>query len=207
MSSAASDPEKGRVENITSNGGTGGLTQFIAGMWEFPRGNVFGATAFASYGSFWISYATIFIPGSGIMAAFSDPQELNNAIGIYLIAWFMITVFFLYLCFSFHCPPLNAFVHRLAVLRRNVAFTVLLSCLSVALLLLAIAEWNGMEQCVLNCAPLYRYLHFFKICRVQKAGGVFGIVTGLVAFYIGVSELLVAEPRAVARLPQGLLHT
>jgi len=25
---------------------TGGLLQFIAGMWEFPRGNVFGATAF-----------------------------------------------------------------------------------------------------------------------------------------------------------------
>jgi GPR1/FUN34/yaaH family len=23
---------------------TGGLLQFIAGMWEFPRGNVFGAT-------------------------------------------------------------------------------------------------------------------------------------------------------------------
>ncbi|KAJ4477451.1 FUN34 transmembrane protein [Lentinula aciculospora] len=240
MSSAASDPEKGRVENIGNNGtsktraspdveeygpnsgdpvsyqrypshianpgpmglfsfasttfilslynvGTrgishsnvvvgmaifaGGLTQFIAGMWEFPRGNVFGATAFASYGSFWMSYATIFIPASGIMAAYSDPQELNNAIGIFLIAWFMITVFFL-----------------LAVIRRNVAFTVLLSALSIALLLLAIAEWSGMAL-------------------VQKTGGIFGIMTGLIAFYIGVSELLGAEPRAVARLPQGLLHT
>jgi succinate-acetate transporter protein len=39
----------------------GGLTQFIAGMWELPRGNVFGATAFSSYGAFWMSYATIFI--------------------------------------------------------------------------------------------------------------------------------------------------
>ncbi|KAJ3739320.1 FUN34 transmembrane protein [Lentinula detonsa] len=238
MASAANDAEKGRVENLTGNGGTrgstdieeygprsgdpvsyqrypshianpgpmglfsfasttfilsmynvgtrgishpnvvvgmaifaGGLTQFIAGMWEFPRGNVFGATAFASYGSFWMSYATIFIPGSGIMAAFTNPQELNNAIGIYLISWFMITVFFL-----------------LAVLRRNVAFTVLLSALSVALLLLAVAEWNGMEQ-------------------LQKGGGVFGIITGLIAFYIGVSELLRAESRAVARLPLGLLHT
>lgn len=37
--------------------------------------------------------------------------------------------------------------------------------------------------------------------------GAFGIVTGIVAFYIGTSELLNAEPRAVARLPQGLLHT
>ena len=26
----------------------GGLTQFMAGMWEFPRGNVFGATGESS---------------------------------------------------------------------------------------------------------------------------------------------------------------
>lgn len=30
----------------------GGLTQFIAGMWEFPRGNVFGATGTYSYTGF-----------------------------------------------------------------------------------------------------------------------------------------------------------
>src|ERR1700685_4716090 len=32
----------------------GGLGQFAAGMWEFTRGNTFGATAFSSYGGFWI---------------------------------------------------------------------------------------------------------------------------------------------------------
>src|ERR1035438_9883977 len=32
----------------------GGLGQFGAGMWEFRRGNTFGATAFSSYGGFWI---------------------------------------------------------------------------------------------------------------------------------------------------------
>jgi uncharacterized protein len=32
----------------------GGLIQLLAGMWEFRRGNVFGATAFSSYGGFWI---------------------------------------------------------------------------------------------------------------------------------------------------------
>ncbi|KIK66691.1 hypothetical protein GYMLUDRAFT_55397 [Collybiopsis luxurians FD-317 M1] len=149
----------------------GGLTQFIAGMWEFPRGNVFGATAFASYGSFWMSYATIFIPASGIQAAYSDPDEFANAVGIFLIAWFMITFFFL-----------------LAVLRRNVAFSVLLTALDLALLMLSIAEWSGNPH-------------------VLTAGGAFGICTGLIAFYIGVSELLRAEPRAVARLPLGILHT
>jgi succinate-acetate transporter protein len=32
----------------------GGLAQLLAGMWEFSNRNVFGATAFGTYGSFWI---------------------------------------------------------------------------------------------------------------------------------------------------------
>jgi uncharacterized protein len=34
--------------------GYGGLVQLLAGMWEFRNRNVFGATAFSSYGGFWI---------------------------------------------------------------------------------------------------------------------------------------------------------
>ena len=34
----------------------GGAAQFAAGMWEFAKGNTFGATAFTSYGAFWISF-------------------------------------------------------------------------------------------------------------------------------------------------------
>src|SRR5579862_4909226 len=32
----------------------GGLGQLLAGMWEFRNRNVLGATAFSSYGGFWI---------------------------------------------------------------------------------------------------------------------------------------------------------
>jgi uncharacterized protein len=32
----------------------GGFCQLLAGMWEFRNKNVFGATAFSSYGGFWI---------------------------------------------------------------------------------------------------------------------------------------------------------
>jgi succinate-acetate transporter protein len=32
----------------------GGIAQLLAGMWEFRNNNVFGATAFSSYGAFWI---------------------------------------------------------------------------------------------------------------------------------------------------------
>ena len=34
----------------------GGIGQLLAGMWEFAKGNTFGATAFSSYGAFWISF-------------------------------------------------------------------------------------------------------------------------------------------------------
>ncbi len=32
----------------------GGIAQLLAGMWEFRRQNVFGATAFGTYGAFWL---------------------------------------------------------------------------------------------------------------------------------------------------------
>ena len=42
--------------------GVGGLVQLLAGMWEFACGNTFGATAFSSYGGFWISFAVCLSP-------------------------------------------------------------------------------------------------------------------------------------------------
>jgi len=42
-----------------------------------------------------MSYATIFIPGSGIMAAYPDEAEMGNALGVFLMTWMMITIFFL----------------------------------------------------------------------------------------------------------------
>ncbi|KIM43556.1 hypothetical protein M413DRAFT_443484 [Hebeloma cylindrosporum] len=103
----------------------GGLAQLLAGMWEFPRGNVFGGTAFISYGAFWMSYATILIPASGIAASFTDPKELQSAVGIFLIAWFMVTLFLV-----------------VATLRKNIAFIVMFSFLALTFLLLAVGEFS-----------------------------------------------------------------
>lgn len=40
-----------------------------------------------------MSYATILIPGSGIAASFADEKEFQSGVGIFLIAWFMVTLF------------------------------------------------------------------------------------------------------------------
>jgi len=107
----------------------GGLAQLLAGMWEFPKGNAFGATAFTSYGAFWMSYATILIPGSGILSAFTDPAELDSALGIYLIAWFIVT-----------------FLLLIVTLRKNVGLVVLFAFLATTFLLLAAGTFTGVAS-------------------------------------------------------------
>jgi hypothetical protein len=50
----------------------GGLAQLLAGMWEFRNRYVFGATAFSSYGAFWIGaglYIELVIPAAKPTAA------------------------------------------------------------------------------------------------------------------------------------------
>ena len=51
----------------------GGLAQLLAGMWEFRRGNTFGAVAFTSYGAFWISF---FIPRD--LRREADPADRDD---------------------------------------------------------------------------------------------------------------------------------
>jgi succinate-acetate transporter protein len=45
----------------------GGFVQLLAGMWEFRNRNVFGATAFSSYGGFWM--------GLGLWALLVAPHD------------------------------------------------------------------------------------------------------------------------------------
>jgi succinate-acetate transporter protein len=52
--------------------------------------------ALSAYGAFWMSYAVVFIPDSGIIAAFGgQTEEFHQAFGIYLMVWFMITVMYM----------------------------------------------------------------------------------------------------------------
>jgi hypothetical protein len=65
----------------------GGVAQLLAGMWEFRTGNTFGATAFTSYGAFWLSYwAFVQFFADKVPAA-----DAGHAVGLYLIAWGIFT--------------------------------------------------------------------------------------------------------------------
>ena len=84
---------------------------------EFVAGNTFGATVFPSYAAFNLSYAMIFIPGTGILAcrmvftivdltianhgiAYMDAAtgrlrpEFSQALAMFCWAWFILTVIY-----------------------------------------------------------------------------------------------------------------
>ena len=69
----------------------GGLVQLVAGIQEFRRNNTFGATAFCSYGGFWLSLGFILLPGSGILAGLAADKSVSAGVGTFLLGWTIFT--------------------------------------------------------------------------------------------------------------------
>ena len=66
----------------------GGLIQLLAGLQEFKNRNVFGSTAFATYGGFWLSlgiFVVLISTNTAFYNVFKNSAELHNA-----LAWFVL---------------------------------------------------------------------------------------------------------------------
>jgi succinate-acetate transporter protein len=64
----------------------GGFVQLLAGMWEFRNTNVFGSTAFSTYGGFWIGlgiWAILFAPHATLTQADHDQGWIVLAFAIF----------------------------------------------------------------------------------------------------------------------------
>ncbi|KAJ2000342.1 hypothetical protein GGI04_004190 [Coemansia thaxteri] len=109
----------------------GGLCQLLAGMWEFAAGNTFGATAFSSYGGFWMSYAAILTPWFGVLDALeaAGSTVTSHALGIFLLGWAIMT-----------------FIFFLATLRTNLGMCLLFAFLDITFILLCAGEWNSKPR-------------------------------------------------------------
>ncbi len=68
----------------------GGLAQLLAGMWEFRKGNTFGATAFASFGAFWLSFYWLVTYDAAHLAPAADAHK---AVGLFLLSWAIFTAY------------------------------------------------------------------------------------------------------------------
>lgn len=70
----------------------GGIAQLLAGMWEFTKGNTFGAVAFSSYGAFWMSFWYLLnhvLPSE----AKAQPKDVLHSVGLYLLVWAIFTAY------------------------------------------------------------------------------------------------------------------
>ncbi len=100
----------------------GGIAQIIAGVMEWKKGNTFGATAFTSYGLFWLSLVALIL---------GPTKGLGNATSTGLLAWY----FFFWGLFTF--------VMFIATLRINRALQVVFGTLVILFWLLAVRDWSG----------------------------------------------------------------
>src|SRR5215468_4053612 len=131
----------------------GGLAQFVAGMWEFRNRNVFGATAFSTYGAFWIGiglWALLVAPppaGAGPVAAAAHAAAAGKDLGWILLAF---AIF-------------NTYMLLWSTLVNAAVFAVFLT-LEATEIILFIGNFAGSSGTV-------------------KFGGYVGIVTALMAWY------------------------
>ncbi len=102
----------------------GGIAQVLAGMWEFRTGNTFGAVAFTSFGAFWISFWALVTFFAGEIPA----EHVGAALGLYLIAWGIFTLYML-----------------VASLRTTAAIALVFALLTVTFFLLGIGNANESE--------------------------------------------------------------
>ncbi len=100
----------------------GGLAQIFAGMWEIRRGNTLGATAFSSFGLFWISLVSLkLLPVWGWAA-----QVSGQAMTAYLVMWGLFTGLL-----------------TISTFRANRALQVVFITLTILFFLLAVADFTG----------------------------------------------------------------
>jgi uncharacterized protein len=76
----------------------GGLVQLLAGMWEFRNRNVFGATAFSTYGGFWLAlgtYVTLATVSHSFAGLLKGP-DLDNSLAWFLIAFAIFNTYMMF---------------------------------------------------------------------------------------------------------------
>ncbi|MGO4783978.1 acetate uptake transporter [Cryobacterium sp. W22_MBD10_FK3] len=98
----------------------GGIAQVIAGIWEFYNRNTFGATAFTSFGAFWLAFWYLESTGGNVEAGAAG-------MGTFLLAWAIFTVYM-----------------TVAAKKTNGSIFAVFVALSITFLLLAIGAFTGI---------------------------------------------------------------
>jgi uncharacterized protein len=130
----------------------GGLAQFIAGMWEFRNQNIFAATAFTSYGAFWIALGTVEVFALQFGIA---PEQLPIALAWTFVAWAIFTLYMWLGSWAVHAALGIVFTLLLAtfILLAAAEFTeatLMVRIAGYAGIITAISAWYVSAATVLN---------------------------------------------------------
>jgi succinate-acetate transporter protein len=149
----------------------GGAVQLLAGMWEFRNRNVFGATAFGTYGGFWIGlglYALLVVPHA------TSPAQVANDEG-----WIVLS----FLIFNTYMLFWSLFVSK-------AVFGVFLT-LQVTEILLVIGNWNHNGSGYLKAAGVVGVITAVVAWYTSAAG----VVNGMSGRHV----LFVGKPLSLTR--------
>ena len=154
----------------------GGIVQLVAGIQEFRAGNTFGATAFCSYGGFWMAVAFTLAPifgGKSLvdLASGGVANEAATAVGLFLLGWTIFTGLMFF-----------------GTLRQNGALIAVFGFLFLTFLALAIGWLQGVPLAGTGAMTWV------------NIGGWLGIITALLAWYTAMAGILAAT-NAPFRLP------
>jgi succinate-acetate transporter protein len=143
----------------------GGVVQLLAGMWEFKNRNVFGATAFGTYGGFWIGlalYAELVAPH-----ATSAAQVANDE------GWIILA----FLIFNSYMLLWSLFVNKAVLL--------VFLTLEITEILLVIGNWSSSGANVLKAAGIAGVVTAAAAWYASAAGVVNGMHTGRHVLFVG----------------------
>jgi uncharacterized protein len=157
----------------------GGIAQLLAGMWEFRNRNVFGATAFGTYGSFWIGLFlwVRFVVDPAVAAA--RPATLAATVTAlnHDLAWILLA----FAIFNTYMLILSAQV--------NLAIFGVFLTLEITEIILCIGNFNA--GAALNPTTTI------------KIGGYVGLLTALVAWYASAAGVSNGIAAGKLRFPAG----
>ena len=140
--------------------GFGAVGQLLAGIFEMILGNTFAATAFAGYAGFWLSFAIILTPGSQIVTQLESSSQTTF---LYSMGFFLLA----WAIFTTMC--------MLCTLKSTITFFLMFLTLDVTFIFLSAgylaSDGNG---------PGAGWV---------KAGGIFGLASSCLGYYIAFSGI------------------
>jgi uncharacterized protein len=88
------------------------LIQLLAGMWEFRNRNVFGATAFSTYGGFWLSLGAFLtlVAVSKNFAGLLHGPDVNNSLAWFVLAFAIFNTYMLFWATRVNIAVLGVFL-------------------------------------------------------------------------------------------------